>query len=206
MKKLWSLIKATLSSDMSIFRYKSKSDKKSSKISFVVLLILLLGFSIGSYAAAFMDQLTDLHLEYVILTLFILITSILTLIEGIYKSGTLIFNCKDDNLLLSLPISRSTVLFIRILKFYLFELLYNALFLAPAMIAYITYVKVGFSYYIVCLIMLLLLPIIPIVISCLIGGFISQTSSKFKYKNIVQIVLITIFLLVMLYFSLSNKY
>ena len=203
MKKIWSLIKATLSSDMQIFKYKSKSDKKSSRILFVVFLVILLGFSIGSYAAAFMDQLTELHLEFVVVTLFILLTAILTLIEGIYKAGTMMFNCKDDNLLLSLPVRKSTVLFVRILKFYLFELLYNSLFLAPAMIAYTLYVNVGISYYIVCIISLLVLPIIPIAISCLIGGIVSQTSTKFKYKNIAQIVLITIFLLLMLYVSFN---
>ena len=205
MKKLWSLIKATLSSDMQIFKYKSKSDKKSSKIIFIVFLTLLLFFCIYSYADMFMEPLSKMHLEYVVLTLFILITSILTISEGIYKTSSLIFNCKDDNLLLSLPIKRSTVLFIRIFKFYLFELLYNSLFLAPAMVLYPRYVSVDASYFVVSIISLFILPIIPIIISCLIGAFISKTSSKFKFKNIAQIILITIFLLVVLYASFNLK-
>ena len=125
MKKLWSLIKATLSSDMSLFKYKSKSDKKSSKILFLVFITIMMLFAVYSYADMLMQPISEVHLEYVLLTIFILLTSILTFMEGIYKSSSLIFNCKDDNLLLSLPIKKSTVLFIRIFKFYLFELLYS---------------------------------------------------------------------------------
>ena len=205
MKKLWSLIKATLSSDMSLFKYKSKSDKKSSRILFLLFLSALLFFSIYTYAQMFMEPLAEAHVEFVLLTIFVIITSLLALVEGIYKTSSLIFNCKDDNLLLSLPIKKSTVLFIRIFKFYLFELLYNSLFLAPAMIVYATHVNVGVSYWVVSIIALLLLPIVPIIISCLIGGFISKTSSKFRFKNIAQIILITIFLLAALYLSFNIK-
>ena len=205
MKKLWSLIKAALSSDMSLFKYKSKSDKKSSKITFVLFITVLLFFSIYYYADMFMQPLKEVHLEYVVLTLFILITSFMTLAEGIYKASTLLFNCKDDNLLLSLPIKRSTVLFIRIFKFYLFELLYNSLFLAPAMVVYALNVNVGISYYVVSIIGLLLFPIVPIIISCLIGGIISRTSSRFKFKNIAEIIIVMIFLLIILYASFNLR-
>ena len=33
----------------------------------------------------------------------------MTIIEGVYKAGPLLFNCRDDQLLLSLPIKRRTV-------------------------------------------------------------------------------------------------
>ena len=150
-----------------------------------------------------MEPLKGTGLEFVLLTLFILFTSIMTLIEGIYKSGNLLFNCKDDNLLLALPLKKSTVLFVRIMKFYVFELLYNSLFLLPAMVVYACYVKVGVTYYIVSLIALLLLPIIPVVVSCIIGGIISMSSAKFKLKNIAQTIITTLFLLVILYISFN---
>ena len=38
----------------------------------------------------------------------------LQIMEGIYKTSSLLFNCKDDNLLFSLPIKRSEVLLDRI--------------------------------------------------------------------------------------------
>ena len=74
-------------------------------------------------AELIIKELLPLRLETTLLSLFIIYTSVMTIIEGIYKSSGLLFNCKDDNLLFSLPINKSTILFIRILKFYLFELL-----------------------------------------------------------------------------------
>ena len=57
------------------------------------------------------------------------------------------------------------------------------------MIAYIRWGNVNWTYYLTCIVMLFALPIIPIVASCFIGAITSGLSSKFKYKNAIQIVL-----------------
>lgn len=203
MKKLVSLLKASMSSDMNLFKIKSKNAK--SKKALPIFLAMLLFFVIWSYANMIMEPLITYHLEFALLTLFILLTSVLTLIEGIYKSGNLLFNCKDDNLLLSLPIKKSTVMFVRVFKFYVFELLYNSLFLIPALIVYARYVSVDYTYWIVSAIGLFLLPIIPMVISYIIGSITSGISSKFKFKNVVQIIITTVFLLGVMYVSFNVK-
>lgn len=203
MKKLISLIKACMTSDMSLFKIKNNNQSKRNRVLLPIFLFIMVFFSIWSYANMIIEPLTKIHLEYVLLSIFVLFTFILTLVEGIYKSSNLLFNCKDDNLLLSLPIKRRTVLFIRVFKFYVFELIYNTMFMAPAMITYIRYVKVTPSYYPVSIIMLLLLPIIPIVLSIIIGMLLSATSTKFKYKNIAQIILTTIILLFVFYISFN---
>lgn len=199
MKKIKSLIKATLTDNMNLFKLKSKNQREKTRKLLPIILIISVMITVSGYASMLIEPLTKIHLEFVLLTLFIMITVIMTLIEGIYKSSSLLFNCKDDDLLLSLPIKKSTVLFIRILKFYLFELAFNSVILIPAMIVYSVYVKVGLSYYIISFLSLFILPIIPIVISGIIGGIISSISSQFKYKNIVEILLTTVFLLVILY-------
>lgn len=203
MNKLKSLIKACMTDNMSIFKIKSKKQTKKSKKILPIFLVIVLFFSIWSYANMLMEPLSEINLEYVVLTLFVLFTSIMTLIEGIYKTSNLLFNCKDDNLMFSLPIKKSTVLFVRIFKFYVFEVIYNSIFLLPAMVTYIRYVSVDALFYLTSAIALLLLPIIPIVISCIIGGIISATSSKFKFKNIAQILFTTLFLLAILYISFN---
>ena len=143
-------------------------------------------------------------MDFVLLAMFVFLTSILTIIEGIYKAGNLIFNCKDDNLLLSLPIKRSTVVFIRIFKFYLFELMYNSVFLVPSMIVYAIFVHPGVSYYVVSLIAILVFPIVPILISCLLGTVITYLASKFKGKNIAQTIITMIVLLGIMYFYYNS--
>lgn len=203
MKKIVSLIKACMTDNMKIYNIKNKNKTSASKKLLPVFVTFALFFSIWSYANMMMEPLEEVHLEYVVLTLFVLITTILTLVEGIYKISGLLFNCKDDNIMFSLPIKKSTVLFIRIFKFYVFEFVYNSLFLIPAIIAYIRWVNVDSIFYVVSIVALLLLPIIPVVISCIVGGIIASTSSKFKFKNIAQILITIPFLLGVFYVSFN---
>ena len=202
MNKMMSLIKACAFDNLTTFKMGNK--KKNKKIEKILpFLFTLLCFSINWFIAEFlMKELSKHNAHIVLLTLFILYTSVMTLIEGIYKSSGLLFNCKDDDLLLSLPISKRVVLFIRILKFYIFEMFYNSLFLLPAMIVYAKYVNVGIPYFISSIIALLMLPIIPIILSSIIGGTISAISSRFRFKTFVEIAitggsLIAIFVIAM---------
>ena len=204
MKKLISLIKACMSSDMNLFKISSKKKGKSSTIIPVVIALYLM-FMLWSNANIVFEKLSPMNMQSVLLSISVLSISFLTIIEGIYKSGTLMFNCKDDDLLLSLPIKRKTVLFIRILKFYIFELLFNSLFLLPIIIAYIRWGNVDYTYYITSIIMLLFLPIIPIVISCILGLITSAISSRFKYKNVVEIVISFILLSGVMFISFSSN-
>ena len=203
MKKIISLIKACMTDNMQLFKVRSKNNTKTSKILLIVILTFFCMFSVWTYANTFMEPLVDIHQEYVLLSLFVMGTFFLTLIEGIYKSSSLLFNSRDDNLLLSLPIRKSTVIFNRIFKFYVFELIYNSIFMIPAIIVYIRYVNVDISFYIATLFMLLLLPIIPIVVSCIIGKFISIIASKFKFKNIIQTIITILLFLAILYISFN---
>ena len=204
MKKLISLIKASMTSDMNIFKIKQKKDSNKSNSKLMLVIAFFFMFSIWSYANMFFEKMAPLHLQEIVLSIFVFLVSILVIGEGIYKTGPLLFNCKDDQLLLSLPIKRSTVFFVRVFKFYVFELIFNALFIIPLVIAYTRWADtISYTYYITSIIMLFILPIIPIVISCIIGTITSSLSSRFKYKNLAQIITTTIVLLGIFYISFN---
>ena len=95
MEKLVSLLKAAMSQDMQLFKINSKSGSKTAKIILPIVLALILMFSIGSYTAMLAETLAPHNLTYVILTIFILVTSLLTIIEGIYKSQGILFEAKE---------------------------------------------------------------------------------------------------------------
>ena len=201
MNKIISLIKVSFNHDMNIFKINTKKQSNFSKIILPLLITIYIMFVFGIYAQKMITLLMPLHLEFIVLTLFALSISLITLIEGIYKSSSLLFNCKDDQLLFSLPIKKRTILLIRILKFYTFEFLYNSLFLLPSIIVYAYYIHPNWTYYLTSFIALLLLPIIPIVLSCLIGFLTTFLSSKFKGKNIFQTIFAMAFILIIFYLS-----
>lgn len=206
MKKVVSLIKASMTSDMNIFRIKQKKDNKKNNIGLIIIISLFFMVGIWSYANMFFEKMAPLHLQETVLSFFVFMISIAVIGEGIYKIGPLLFNCKDDGLLFSLPIKKRTILFVRIFKFYIFELLFNSLFVIPLVVAYTRWAdKISFTFYITSIVMLFMLPIIPIVLSCIIGMIIVGLSSRFKYKNLVQIVTTTIVLLGIFYMSMNME-
>ena len=207
MKKIISLIRATMTSDMKLFKIKTKKNSRMSNILIPAFIALYLMFMLWGMANTMFEKLAPLHLQYILLSLAVFGISIMTIIEGVYKTSSLIFKCKDDQLLLSLPIKKRTVLFIRIFKFYVFELLFNSMFLLPIMIAYIRWAdKLNWTYYLTSIIMLLFLPIIPIVVSCIIGVITGSLTSRFKYKNAAQIIISMTFVIIILICSYNIDY
>lgn len=204
MKKICSLVKATMTSDMSLFKINRKSYSKRKNTLLIFIFSFFFMIMIWSYANTLFEKFAPLNLQYVVLSIFVFLAAIFTVIQGIYKSGPLIFNCRDDQLLFSLPIRKSTILFIRIFKFYLFELMFDALLIVPLVIAYIRWANtLSISFFISSFVMLIMLPIIPIIISCIIGTISSFLTSLFKYKNVAQTIITTLFLLMIFVISFN---
>lgn len=190
MKKFLSLLKAALSQDMNIFRYKTNRDSsKLKKVLFPIFLFLVVAVAIGTYAYMLAEPLHKLNLTYVMLTMFLALVTILTFISGIYKSQGILFETKDNDLLFSLPIKKSYILSVRILKLIIFQYIYNLMFLLPAYAVYIYFENPSISFYLLSILMTLLIPLIPTVISSIIGYLVKMISSKFKSKKIMQTIL-----------------
>lgn len=191
--RLLSLLKAVLSQDMNMFKYSAgKNASRFKKTVLPIFLFIIVSISIGYYAYTIAEILAPLHLTAIMLSMFIAVVTILTFVEGIYKSQGILFEARDNDMLFSLPIKKSTILFVRIFKLILFEYVYNLMFILPAFAVYIYFEKPGIGFYLISLLMTLLIPIIPTVISCFIGYIVKMISSKFKAKKIVQTVLSSI--------------
>ena len=204
MKKILSLLRACMTSDMNIFKIRQKKYNNKNNIILPLLLSFAFMFAIWSNANMIFEKLAPMHLQVLVISLVVFGTSIMVVVEGVYKTGSLLFNCKDDQLLLSLPIKRSTVLFVRIFKFYLFELMFNALFIIPLIIAYIRWAdSLEWTFFLTSFVMLLLLPVIPVILSCIIGVITSSISSRFKFKNLTQILVSFVIILTVFVFSMN---
>ena len=143
-------LKAVLTEDMNLFKYTSgKNASKINKAILPIVLFLIVMFSIGYYAYLIAEPLHQVNLTYIMLSMFIFIISIITLIEGIYKSQGILFDSKDNDLLFSLPISKKKILFVRIFKLMLFQYLYNLMFLLPAIGVYIYFEHPGINFYLI---------------------------------------------------------
>lgn len=202
--KTISLLKAALSQDMNMFKYSTKrNSSKIKKVLFPIFLFIAVCISVGTYAYMISEKLAPQHLTYIMLSMFVITVTILAFIEGIYKSQGILFEAKDNDLLFSLPIKRSQILFVRIFKLLLFEYIYNLMFLLPAFAVFIYFEKPGVSFYLISLLMSILIPIIPTVLSSILGYIIKSSSSKFKFKKIAQTLISSIVFLGIFYLSMN---
>ena len=126
MSKLVSLLKATMSGGLDIFRYRGKTEKSRRMMPF--LLATLIGVMMLFSSSVLVTVLKEDGAETTILALYTIVTSIIIVTEGVYKSGDLLFKPRDNDMLLAMPIKKSTIVAMRIIKLYVFELLYCLIF------------------------------------------------------------------------------
>ena len=196
MSTLVSLLKATMSGGIVLFDYRGKTER--SRRVMPLLLASLIGIAMLFSASAMAGELKQEGGTTTVLSLYTLITVIIIVTEGVYKSGDLLFSPKDNDMLLAMPIKKPTIVLVRMIKFYVFEMIYCLIFLLPAIIAYAVNADVEPSFYLVAPTMLLLVPVIPIVISCVVGLGISEIAVRFRHRAFWQVILSFVALFVIL--------
>ena len=82
---IFSLIKASMTAGMNLFKISTKKNSTFVKMFLPIAITLLLMGSIYGYADFIMQGLVEINMGYVILSLFVILTSVITLIEGVYK-------------------------------------------------------------------------------------------------------------------------
>ena len=182
--------------------FKGKDKKKSTSTATAIMLLAGLGI-LAAYSLQAWSMYKGLGaagLSKVCMFHACLITLCVLVIVGVMRTSSKKKHA-DEDLLLSLPIKRKTVLCIRILKFYLFELAYNSLFLVPSFISYAIHVRPDYTYYITSIFGILLFPIIPIMLSCFLATITTYISSKFRGKNFVQTIITFALILGIMYLS-----
>lgn len=204
MKQLMSLLKAVMSQDMNLFKIRTKANSSGiKKLLFPIMMAGIFMFAIGTYLYIFAVELSKLNLTYIMLTFALILPTIFTIIEGIYKSQGMLFETKDNDLLFSLPIKKSKILFVRLFKLWTFQYIYNLLFVIPAFAIYVFFEHPGINFYIISIIMTFLLPIIPTILACFIGFIIKNIAVRFKSKKITQTILTTIVFVWIFYISFN---
>ena len=92
-------------------------------------------------------------------------SSLLIFLMGIYQGGRTLFKYKDYDMVMSLPVTSSTIAASRIAILYVYELLFAMIIMLPAGFVYGHYSSSGVLFYIVYIMLSLITPIVPLVLS-----------------------------------------
>lgn len=107
---------------------------------------------------------------------------VISTIGCIFLSLSQLYEAKDNELLLSMPIPPRSILFCRMLPLYAQNLLFCALVQVPAFAAYATNVSVSASLVVSQIVILLLVPLLSLSVSCVLGWLIAFVTSRTRHK------------------------
>ena len=180
-------------------KYRSERRKKSLKILGVTFIVGYLLWYVYYISNMLMPTFITIGKPLYLLAFLFAICSIFIFFSNVFKIKGIIFDFKDYDLLMSLPISRNIVITSKIVSLYIFNLIYAFVIMIPGYIAYISYVNLPYDG--IFFLLLFTIPIIPILLSIIVGIILSWIISFFKNKNIGSY--IAYFMLIIVIFSIS---
>ena len=170
-------------------------DKKSGKITrpsvgkiiaFSVLYLYVALFFVGTFALMSLSlaSLTlPLGLDWLYFALFILITFMVIFVFGIFETKSQLFECKDNELLLSMPIKPSHIVLSRIFTLLIYNYIEGAMVMLPAIVCY-ALLGGNIRGIIGGIIILIFLPLIALSLSAAVGYAVAMISKRFKNKTL----------------------
>jgi len=168
---------------------KDSSDRKKSAVMGIALLLVLfsISFSIISivYSAIHENLLTPIP-GYIIA-----FACLLTMVFDIFKTGGTLFNKNHENIVFSIPVDKKTIVLSRILKMYFEDVLFMFFIFASGFGTYAIMLKPSLLFYLMVISLLFIAPLLPMAIAIIVGVFFSWLFARFKFKNMLSIVIMT---------------
>ena len=185
----------------------TKSSKNSkSSIGKIILMIFLFAYVavvfIGMFGLLFSTLIEPLHLmgiDWMYFSVMSIIIIMLCFIGSIFLTHHEIYEAKDNELLLAMPISNRDILLSRVFTILILNYVYEILVAAPAFYIYITRVGMGIVEIFMFIGVFLTLPLFVLALSCLFSWLLAHVMVRVKMKNVIAIVLFMVFMFVYFY-------
>lgn len=141
------------------------------------------------YSSGVAQALVQIGLPEAIPLVAVLVGAVAGAVAAFLKTNGVLFGFKDYDLVMSLPVSTSSVVLSRIASLYAMSLLFGLLAMVPAFAVYAANVGVT-AVGVVCMVLsIVLAPLLPLAIAIVLAVLIAAVSARFKHANIVVIVL-----------------
>jgi ABC-2 type transport system permease protein len=181
----------------------SQDKRKRKRAAALLWTFAVLGVLLMFYAGALSYAYVALNMAEIIPTYLFTAVSLILFLFTMLKSGEMVFNLKDYEKTIVLPVTVPVLVISRFLSVYLVNLLLSALVLLPGTAVYVWFVRPDALFYILSVIGLLLTPLLPMAVATLLGALILSIASRMRRKNLVSLVLYLLLTLGILFSSLS---
>lgn len=190
MTKLWILFKNTFINryGLNSFSKKNKKERAKSikKLALYLFILIYFGGLMVVYAFMGFDALSKMNAQFMMISVFSIITVFMMFFLSIFTSKTTIFNAKEDETVFSMPIKTSTIFAGKLLNMLASNYFTELIMLVPALIIYAVKMHVGIMYHVDSVLCFIFLPFIPVALSAAFGYIVASVSSKAKNKRLVE--------------------
>ena len=170
---------------------------------YVLLMIGVLGGMFSYLAVNLSAPLASVDLLWLYFDIFALIALILGVFGSVFNTFAGLYQGKDNDLLLSLPIPVRYILFARLLGVYLMGLMFSAVVMLPAWIVRLIVAPFSVSALFGGLLLTVLISLAVFVLSCLLGWVVAKITTKLKSKSFLTVLLALAF--IVLYYVVYFK-
>ena len=208
MKKLWTLLKVSLSSMLAnTSGSRARRGRKISGAGTALLLAFVMLYISGVYSAALMTTLAPMGME----ELGLIFMGIAALVSGLlftaFAVSSTVFGGKDNDLMLSMPVSDATLMLARVSAIYLENLLLTFFMLVPAGVvcAVMTQGTAGrtVGFWLRTLLAVLALPLLDTALSVLLGALLAWISSRITRRALGKNLIMGAYIAAVFWFSFN---
>lgn len=194
-----------------MFRH-SKTKKKSPlmKVGIVLLALYVIGAVFAMFGYFFLQICEPFHqigIDWLYFAMAGIMAMVLMFIGSVFMTQTQIYEAKDNEMLLAMPIKASYILMSRMLMLLAFNAAFELLIMIPAIAVYVSKCSVNVLGVIAGIMLLLALPFFALSISCLVGWLLAVISSRVRNKSLITMIFSLAFLAAYFYaYSQMNSY
>ena len=140
-------------------------------------------------------------------TLFWMTAFAMMFIGSVFVAKSQLYEARDNDLLLSLPIPPRLILSSRMFMIMILNFFFELLVAIPAYVMWVRAVPADFLQIAAFIVTVLVLPFLSMAISCLFAWLLALTTGRIRNKSLITILFSVIFLgLYFFFFSQANKY
>ncbi len=205
MKQILVLTRMQLGSALDFLNMGNKKNRKKNVSTAMILFLgaLLFAFISGFYCFGMGGAMKQVGQLDVLPGFFMAATCIVILITSVYKAKGVLFGFKDYDMLMSLPVKASKIVASRLLQLYIINMVFAVGMMVPCYVVYGILANPNPLFYVYAIIALLFIPLIPIIIASIIGVVLGYISSRFKFSNIANTVIV-LFVFIAFFFVTLN--
>lgn len=191
----WTILKTRIAYMFSSMS-RRKGEKKQRSIGgkilmglLVLLSVALIEFSLGALYGLMCDNFIQMGFGWLFFSIIGIMATVVGFIGSVFATQSQLYEAKDNELMLSMPVPPAYILLSRLLGLYFLDLLFVLVLMLPAGVVYCLFASPGVLQIIFFIAATLLLPLIALTFSCIVGWVVTLIGSRMKNKKMITTVL-----------------